>query len=63
MSYPHEVLDMFVDCYLSFPKEVRAKWNGGLCSLLLDYIQNEQVRRIDFEFSMQGINRFKKQDI
>ena len=63
MSYPHEVLGMFVDCFSSFPKEVRVKWNGGLCSLQLDYIQNEQVKRLDFEFSMQGINRFKKQDI
>ena len=33
MSYPHEVLGMFVDCFSSFPKEVRVKWNGGLCSL------------------------------
>ena len=41
MSYPHGVLDMFVDCLASIPKEIRAMWNGGLCSLLLDYIQNE----------------------
>ena len=38
-------------------------WNGGLCSLLLDYIQNEQVKRLDFDCSIQDINRFKKQDI
>ena len=25
MSYPHEVLDMFVDCFASSPKEIRAK--------------------------------------
>ena len=49
ISYPHGVLDMFV-----------AKWNGGLCSLLLDYIQNEQVKRLDFDCSIQDINRFKK---
>ena len=41
MRYPHGVLDMFVDCLTSLPKEIGAKWNGGLCSLLLDYIQNE----------------------
>ena len=52
---PHEVLDMFVDCFSSLPKEIRAKWNGGLCSLLLDYIQNEQVKRLDFDCSMQDI--------
>ena len=63
MSYPHEVLHMFVDCFSSLPKEIGAKWNGGLCSLLLDYIQNEQVKRLDFDCSMQDINRFKKQDI
>ena len=63
MSYPHGVLDMFVDCFTSLPKEIRAKWNGGLCSLLLDYIQNEQVKRLDFDCSIQDINRFKKQDI
>ena len=63
MSYPHGVLDMFVDCFSSLSKEIRAKWNGGLCSLLLDYIQNEQVKRLDFDCSMQDINRFKKQDI
>ena len=49
ISYPHGVLDMFV-----------AKWNGGLCSLLLDYIQNEQVKRLDFDCSIQDTNRFKK---
>ena len=49
ISYPYGVLDMFV-----------AKWNGGLCSLLLDYIQNEQVKRLDFDCSIQNINRFKK---
>ena len=49
ISYPHGVLDMFV-----------AKWNGGLCSLLLNYIQNEQVKRLDFDCSIQDINRFKK---
>ena len=37
MSYPHGVLDMFVDSFSSLPKEIRAKWNGELCSLLLDY--------------------------
>ena len=63
MSYPCRVLDMFVDCFSSFPKEIRAKWNGDLCSLLLDYIQNEQVQRFDFDCSMQDINRFKKHDI
>ena len=63
MSYPHRVLDMFVDCFSSLSKEIRAKWNGGLCSLLLDYIQNEQMKRLDFDCSMQDINRFKKQDI
>ena len=60
MSYLHRVLDMFVDCFSSLPKEIRARWNGGLCSLLLDYIQNEQVKRLDFVCSMQDINRFKK---
>ena len=60
---PHGVLDMFVDCFSSLPKEIRAKWNGGLCSLLLDYIQNEQVKRLNFDCSMQDINRFKNQDI
>ena len=48
MSYPHGVLDMFVDCFASPPKEIRAKWIGGLCSLLLDYIQKGQVKRLDF---------------
>ena len=47
MSYPHAVLDMFVDCFSSLSKEIRAKMNGGLCSPLLDYIQNEPVRRLD----------------
>ena len=60
MSNPHRVLDMFVDCFSSLPKEIRVRWNGGLCSLLLDYIQNEQVKRLDFVCSMQDINRFKK---
>ena len=63
MSYLHGVLDMFADCFSSLPKEIRAKWNGGLCSVLLDYIQNEQVKRLDFDCSIQGINPFKKQDI
>ena len=54
---------MFVDCFASLPKEIRAKWNGGLCNLLLDYIQNEQVKRLDLDCSIQDINRFKKQDI
>ena len=63
MSYPHGVLYMFVDCFASLPKEIRATWNGGLCSLLLDYIQNEQVKRLDFDCSIQDINHFKKQDI
>ena len=63
MSYPHRVLDMFVDCFASLPKEIRAKWNGGLCSLLLDYIQNEQVKGLDFDCSIQDINCFKKQGI
>ena len=63
MSYPNGVLDMFVDCFASLPKEIRAKRNGGLCSLLLDYIQNEQVKRLDFDCSIQDINHFKKQDI
>ena len=63
MSYPRRVLDMFVDCFSSFPKEIRAKRNGDLCSLLLDYTQNEQVQRLDFDCSMQDINRFKKHDI
>ena len=49
ISYPHRVLDVFV-----------AKWNGGLCGLLLDYIQNEQVKRPDFDCSIQDINRLKK---
>ena len=60
MSYPHGVLDMFVDCFASPPKEIRAKWNGGLCSLLLDYIQNEQIKRFNFDCSIQDINCFKK---
>ena len=63
MSYPHEVLDMFVDCFASPSKEIRAKWIGGLCSLLLDYIQKGQVKRLDFDCSIQDINRFKKYDI
>ena len=63
MSYPHAVLDMFVDCFTSLSKEIRAKMNGGLCSPLLDYIQNEPVRRFDFDCYMQDINRFKKQNI
>ena len=63
MSYLHGVLDMLVDCFSSLPKEIRAKWNGGLCGVLLDYIQNEQVERLDFDFSMQDINRFIKQGI
>ena len=25
MSYPRRILDMFVDCFSSFPKEIRAK--------------------------------------
>ena len=54
---------MFVDWISSLPKEIRAKWNGGLCSLSLDYIQNGQVKRLDFDWSIQDINRFKKQDI
>ena len=36
MSYPHEVLDMCVDCFTSLLKEIRAKKNGGF---LLNYIQ------------------------
>ena len=40
-----------------------AMWNDGLCSLLLDYIQNEQVKGIDFDCWVQDINRFKKQEI
>ena len=63
MSYSHAVLDMFVDCFSSLSKEIRAKMNGGLCSPLLDYIQNEPVRRLDFDCYMQDINRFKKQNI
>ena len=63
MSYPHALLDMFVDCFTSLSKEIRAKMNGGLCSPLLDYIQNEPVRRLDFDCYMQDINRFKKQNI
>ena len=63
MSYPHAALDMFVDCFTSLSKEIRAKMNGGLCSPLLDYIQNEPVRRLDFDCYMQDINRFKKQNI
>ena len=63
MSCPREVLDISVDCFSSLLKEVRAKWNGGLCSFLLDYIQNEQVKRLEFDCSMQDINCFKKQDI
>ena len=39
-SYFHGVLDMFAHCFPSLPKEIRAKWNGGLCRLLLDYIEN-----------------------
>ena len=60
---PTGSLGMFVDWISSLPKEIRAKWNGGLCSLLLDYIQNGQVERLDFDCSIQDINRFKKQDI
>ena len=52
ISYPHGVLGMFV-----------AKWNGGLYSLLLDYIQNEQVKRLDFYCSIQDINRFKSKTL
>ena len=63
MSYPHALLDMFVDCFKSLSKEIRAKMNGGLCSPLLDYIQNEPVRRLDFDCYLQDINRFKKQNI
>ena len=62
-SYLHGVLDMFVHCFPSLPKEIRAKWNGGLCRLLLDYIENEQVKRFNFDCSMQDIDRFKKQHI
>ena len=32
----YEMSYMFVDCFSSRSKEIRAKWNGGLCSLLLD---------------------------
>ena len=53
MSYPHGVLDMFIDCFASPPKEIRVKWIGGLCNLLLDYTQNEQVKRLDFDWSIQ----------
>ena len=60
MSYPHRVLDMFVDCFASPPKEIRVKWNGGICSLLLGYIQNELVKRLGFDCSIQDINRFNK---
>ena len=63
MNYPLGVLDIFVDYFASLPKEIRVKWNGGLCSLLLDYMQNEQVKRLDFDCSIQDINRFKKEDI
>ena len=63
MTYPHGVLDMFLDCFTSLPKEIRAKWNSVLCSLLLDYIQNEQVKWLDFDCSIQDIDHFKKQDI
>ena len=52
---------MFVDCFSSLLKEIRVKWNCGLCSLLLDYIQNGQVKRLYFDCSMQDI--IKKQDI
>ena len=54
---------MFVDCFTSLPKEIRATWNGVLCSLLLDYIQNKQVKWLDFDCSIQDIDHFKKQDI
>ena len=63
MSYPHGVSDIFVDCFASLPKEIRTKCNGGLCSFLFDYIQNEQVKRLEFDCSTQDINRFKRQDI
>ena len=29
MSYPHGVLDMFVECFSSLPKEIRAKWKAA----------------------------------
>ena len=63
MRYPHGVLDMFLDCFTSLPEKIRAKWNGGLCRLLLDYIQNKQVKWLDFYCSIQDINHFTKQDI
>ena len=44
-------------------EKLGAKWNGVLCSLLLDYIQNEQVKWLDFDCSIQDIDHFKKQDI
>ena len=47
MIYPHRVLDMLVGCFASLAKEIGGKQNGGLCSLVLDYIQNEHVKRLD----------------
>ena len=49
MSYSHGVSDMFVDCFALLPKEIRVKLNCGLCSFLLNYIQNEQVKSFDFD--------------
>ena len=63
MTYPNGVLDMYVDCFATPPKEIRAKWNGGLCGLLLDYIQNEQEKRLDFHCPTEDIEHFKKQDV
>ena len=63
MIYPNGVLDMCVDCFAPLPKEIRAKWNGGLCSLLLDYIQNEQEKRLNFHCPIEDTDHFKKQDV
>ena len=48
MTYLNGVLDMCVDCFAPLPNEITATWNFSLCSLLLDYIQNEQQKRLDF---------------
>ena len=45
------------------PGRNQSEVEGGLCRLLLDYIQNEQVKWLDFYCSIQDINHFTKQDI
>ena len=63
MDFPHGVIETFTNCFSALSGEVRKKWNGGLCELLLEYILNEQVKRLDFESSVQEINRLTKEDI